>query len=57
MTKDSLALFEADPEMFLPQFVTMDETWVYHFCLETKESQNSGSTFGTTDLVPNILKF
>lgn len=36
MAKDNLALFEADPGIFLQQFVAIDETWVHHFQLETK---------------------
>lgn len=38
---DNLAILEADPKRFLRQFVTMDETWVYHVHQRGKSSQNT----------------
>ena len=31
MSKNNLAIFDADPHRFISRFVTMDETWVHHF--------------------------
>ena len=33
----NLELFEADEDNFLARFISMDETWVHHHQLETKE--------------------
>jgi len=42
-----LEFFWCDPNDFLSQLVTMDETWLYHYDLETKQQsmkwQHSGS--------------
>jgi len=42
-----LELFLRDPNDFLSQLVTMDETWLYHYDLETKQQsmewRHSGS--------------
>ncbi|XP_076037348.1 histone-lysine N-methyltransferase SETMAR-like [Oratosquilla oratoria] len=37
MSAENLELFEADPEDFMARFVTVDEFWVHHYQLETKE--------------------
>ena len=37
LSRTNLNLFEEDPANFLKRFVTMDETWVYHFTLEAKQ--------------------
>lgn len=37
MSRDNLALSEADPERFLQEFATVDETWIHHLQPETKE--------------------
>jgi histone-lysine N-methyltransferase SETMAR len=37
MSRDNLARFDANPDKFMKQFVTMDETWVHHFQPEMKE--------------------
>lgn len=37
VSRENLAIFNADPEQFLQRFITMDETWVHHFEPETKE--------------------
>jgi len=37
MSRDNLARFNAIPEKFIQQFVTMDETWIHHFQPEMKE--------------------
>ena len=37
MSRDNLVIFEKNPEKFLQQFVTVDETWIHHFQPETKE--------------------
>ena len=34
---ECLAMFHSNKANFLRQFITMDETWVYHFTLKTKE--------------------
>ncbi|XP_041369606.1 uncharacterized protein LOC121383583 [Gigantopelta aegis] len=44
MSRENLAIFEADPNSFLRRFVTMDETWVHHFQPETKQHRSSGNT-------------
>ena len=31
ISRDRLGLFEANPQEFWNRFVTMDETWVYHY--------------------------
>ena len=36
MSRQNLALYEADEDTFLARFVTMDETWVHHFDPESK---------------------
>ena len=35
--RDSLVLFEQDPDNFLRQFLTVDKTWVHHYQPESKE--------------------
>ena len=35
---DNLAFFNADPQDFHARFVTVDESWVHHFTLESKIS-------------------
>jgi histone-lysine N-methyltransferase SETMAR len=37
ISRDNLARFNMNPEKFIQQFVTMDETWVHHFQPEMKE--------------------
>jgi len=37
-----LEFCQRDPNYFLSRFVTMDETWLYHYDPETKHSQVSG---------------
>ncbi|XP_048259430.1 histone-lysine N-methyltransferase SETMAR-like [Haliotis rufescens] len=37
LSRENLKLFEGDPDNFLKRFVTMDETWVHHFELESKQ--------------------
>ncbi|MCP6484556.1 hypothetical protein NL492_27505, partial [Klebsiella pneumoniae] len=34
---ECLAKFHSNKAEFLRRFITMDETWVHHFTLETKE--------------------
>lgn len=36
ISKLNLAIIEEDPDYFCSRFVTVDETWVYHFDPETK---------------------
>jgi len=47
-SKQLLEFFRHNPNDFLPQLVTMDETWLYHYDPETKQQsmewQYSGST-------------
>ena len=37
LSRTNLNLFEEDPANFLKRFVTMDETWGYHFTPEAKQ--------------------
>ena len=37
ISRDSLELFEVDPQEFSDRFVTMDETWVHHYTSESKQ--------------------
>ncbi|XP_033229063.1 uncharacterized protein LOC117180682 [Belonocnema kinseyi] len=36
-SKECLTMFNRKPNEFLHRFVTVDETWIYHNTLETKE--------------------
>jgi len=48
LSKQLLEFFQRDPNDFLSRLVTMDETWLYHYDLETKQQsmewRHSGST-------------
>ena len=36
MSKDNIAIFEADPDEFLQRIVTVDEEWAHHYQPEMK---------------------
>ena len=38
MSREKFNFFKVDPNSFLQRFVTMDETWVYHFQPEAVET-------------------
>ena len=46
MSKNNLVIFDADPEKFIRQFMTMDETWVHHFQPESKEQSKQWKHYG-----------
>ncbi|XP_023241076.1 histone-lysine N-methyltransferase SETMAR-like isoform X2 [Centruroides sculpturatus] len=46
VTIESLAMFRSNKAEFLSQFITMDETWVHHFTLETKEQSKQWTERG-----------
>jgi hypothetical protein len=41
---DFLSHYVADNEHFLSQIITGDERWIHHFELQTKKSQQNGTT-------------
>ncbi|UYV60555.1 hypothetical protein LAZ67_1001504 [Cordylochernes scorpioides] len=47
LSSDNLALFEANPEEIVNRFVTMDETWAYHFTPESKQQYMQWSHSGS----------
>ena len=47
MSRDSLELYEADPQDFLDRFVTMDETWVHHYTPESKQQSKQWKRSGS----------
>ncbi|UYV74114.1 hypothetical protein LAZ67_11002156 [Cordylochernes scorpioides] len=47
LSSDNLALFEANPEVFVNRIVTMDETWGHHFTPESKRQSMQWKHSGT----------
>ena len=43
LSRKNLELLESDVHSFLAQFMTMNECWVHHYQLESKQSLNSGN--------------
>jgi len=39
ISKQCLEMFQRNPDEFLRQFITVDETWIHYFTPETKESK------------------
>ena len=37
ISKQYLEMFQCNPDEFLRRFITIDETWIHYFTLETKE--------------------
>ncbi|UYV63911.1 hypothetical protein LAZ67_2005982 [Cordylochernes scorpioides] len=51
---DNIALFEANPEEFVNRFVTMDQTWAYHFTPDSKQQSMQWILFAPS-YVDNLL--
>lgn len=41
----SLELLQEDPDRFFSRFITMDETWLHHYNLETKLQSMLGKNY------------
>ncbi|KAG5314932.1 SETMR methyltransferase, partial [Acromyrmex insinuator] len=39
ISKQCLVMFQRNPDEFLRRFITLDETWMHYFTLETKEQE------------------
>jgi hypothetical protein len=46
ISRDCLEMFEAYPQDFFDRFVTIDETWVYHYASESKQQPKQWKKFG-----------
>ena len=47
MSRQSLALFRADPDDFVDRLVTVDEAWVHHYTPKTKEQSKQWMHHGS----------
>jgi hypothetical protein len=52
---ECLEVFQRNPTDFKRRFVTMDETWIYHYVPETK-NQSKQNKIGPGELAPNKAK-
>ena len=44
--KQCLEMFQRNPDEFLRRFITVDETWIHYFTLESKEQSKQWSSPG-----------
>src|SRR5688572_14920147 len=47
LSRECLDLYKAEPQKFLDQFVTMDETWVHHHTPKSKQQSKQWKRQGS----------
>ncbi|KAG5342896.1 SETMR methyltransferase, partial [Acromyrmex heyeri] len=58
ISKQCLEMFQRNPNEFLCRFITVDETWIHYFTLETKEQSASMAKFNEFryELLPQHIR-